>query len=189
MSPGIQIILVVVLANHRVLINICFISLHRIWYVGFHSKNAEQNQVVHGQQWCGVCSPRVRASLVNQCRTLSMAQWVGQGVLPGFQPWVSIPPGGGGASVSPCTAVFCTKHEICGLERGHRAFPPAPQAAESANQVSVSIRRPKLQPHHSVQKLPRLIQGFSYRRNTKRNAKAHFQVHVKHKTHVIHHWL
>lgn len=113
-SPGIQIILVVVLANHRVLINICFISLHRIWYVGFHSKNAEQNQVVHGQQWCGVCSPRVRASLVNQCRTLSMAQWVGQGVLPGFQPWVSIPPGGGGLQSLPALQFFARNMKYVG---------------------------------------------------------------------------
>lgn len=84
---------------------------------------------------------------------------------------------------------FFMKCEIHGLERGHRAFPPAPQAAQSADQVSIWIRRPKPQPHHGVQKLPRLIQAFSYRRNMKTNVKAHFQVHAKHKTHVLHHWL
>lgn len=156
--------------------------------MGFHSKNAEQNQVVRCQQWCGVCSPRARASLVNQCRTccLWLSGWAKE-----FCQVCSLgcPSHPGGASVSPCTAFFCTKHEIRGLERGHRAFPPAPQAAQSADQVSVWIRRPKPQPHHSVQKLPRLIQGFSYRRKMKMNVKAHFQVHVKHKTHVIHHWL
>lgn len=113
------------------------------------------------------------------------AQWVGQGVLPDFQPWVSVlPQGGFSLSLHFSLQIsfdFSMKREINGLGRAHRAFPPAPQAAQSADQVSDWIRRPKPQPHHGVQKLPGLIQAFLSHRNMKMNVKAHFQVHVKHK--------
>ncbi|XP_071659643.1 exocyst complex component 4 isoform X2 [Patagioenas fasciata] len=56
-------------------------------------------------------------------------------------------------------------------------------------QVSVWTRRPKLQPQQRVQKLPRLIQSFLSHKNMKMNVKAHFQVHIRHQTLVLHHWL